>query len=114
MYEPLDVVFLGVEKGERRPSFSGNIRSPEDFIRKMDWTFLNGVDEDGSIYADFAAIMDTYYVIGKDGRILYISPVVGFEQGAINVPAIEAAIVEGLEATPTEAATWSRVKRLFP
>ncbi|RMF19401.1 MAG: aldehyde dehydrogenase family protein, partial [Gammaproteobacteria bacterium] len=61
VYEPLGVVFLGVEKGERRPSFSGNIRSPEDFVRFMNWTFRNGVDEDGSIYAAYGAIMDTYY-----------------------------------------------------
>ena len=113
MYEPLGVVFLGVEKGERRPSFSGNVKSPLDFVEKLGFTFLNGVDFDFDIYPAFDAIMDTYYVIGRDGRVSYISPVTGFEQGAINIPAIADEINRALEAVPTETMTWSRIKLLW-
>ena len=112
MWEPLGVVFLGVEKGERRPSFSGNIRGPLDYVQKMGWTFLNGID-DGTIYGDFDALMDTYYVIGKDGRVVYISAVTGFEQGAINIPALEDALLRALNATPVQSMTWSRLKQLW-
>ena len=114
MWEPQGVVFLGIEKGERRPSFSGRVISPRDFVELFDWTFLNGIDQDGSIYGEYDATMDTYWVIGADGRVRYISPVVSFELGAINVAAIEDAIRSALSATPVRSTTWSRLKLLWP
>lgn len=115
MYEPDGVVFLGVEKGDRRPSFSGNIRDPKDFVVKLDWTFKNGVDFTEEVYTAYEGIMDTYYVIGRDGTIRYISPVVGFEQGAINVEAIAHEIEDALDdPVPVESVTWSSIKKLLP
>lgn len=110
VFEPDGVVFLGVEKGERRPSFSGNIRDPKDFVVQMNWSFLNGVDFEETVYRDYEGIMDTYYVIGRDGRIDYISPVTGFEEGAINIPAIIEEIQLSLNAVLVEPTTWSSIK----
>ena len=115
MYEPQGVVFLGVEKGDRRTSFSGNIRAPKDFVEKLNWTFKNGVDFTREVYTDYNATMDTYYVIGRDGIIRYISPVVSFELGAINVEAIAAEIEDALDdPVPVESVTWSSIKKLLP
>ena len=59
VYEDQGVVFLGIEQGLRnRPSFTGNIISPKDFVEKMSWTFPNGIDRDNTVYNAYNANMD--------------------------------------------------------
>lgn len=116
VYEGQGVVFLGIEKGERRSSFSGNIKNPKDFIEKMNWTFLSGMDDqERTVWNAYAAELDIYMVIGKDGRMAYISPVVGFEDGAIDIPALAAGIEQALInfPTPVRRTTWSRIKVMW-
>jgi len=114
VYAEEGVVFLGIEKGIRRPSFSGNIRDPIDFIEQMEWSFPSGIDLDKSVYSAYTAEMDQYMVIGKDGHVFYVSPVVGFEEGAIDVPAIADAIEDALLGrVPVKRTTWSRIKLLW-
>jgi hypothetical protein len=110
------VVFLGIERGWRRPSFSGNIKNPLDFLDQMNWSFPNGIDDqEETIYKTYSAEMDTYIVVGKDGRLVYISPVVGFDEGAIDVPTIAANIRKALTdfPTPVQRTTWSRIKVMW-
>ena len=116
VYEDDGVVFLGIEKGVRQTSFSGNIRNPQDFVEKMNWTFPSGMDdEDNTVYNAYNAEMDTYLVVGKDGRMFYISPVVAFDEGAIDVPTIATNIRRALTEfpTPVRRTTWSRIKVLW-
>jgi hypothetical protein len=110
------VVFLGIERGWRRSSFSGNIKNPLDFVEKMSWTFPSGIDDqEETVYKTYGADMDSYIVVGKDGRMVYLSPVVGFEEGAIDVPTIATNIRQALRdfPTPVRRTTWSRIKMLW-
>lgn len=115
VYEGDGVVFLGIELGERRSSFSGNIKNPLDFVEKMNWSFSNGIDTNGNIWDAYAAELDIYMVIGKNGRIAYISPVVGFDEGAIDIPTLAANIRKALSGlpTPVRRTTWSRIKVMW-
>ena len=109
------MAFIGIEKGERRSSFSGNIRDPIDFILKMNWTFPNGVDKERTIFEAYGAELDQYMVVGKNGRLSYVSEVTGFEEGAIDVPSLVDAIQNALlgRPVPTLPTTWSRLRTLW-
>ncbi len=116
VFEGQGVVFLGIERGWRRSSFSGNIKNPKDFMDQMNWTFPSGKDDqEETVYKTYEAEMDTYMVVGKDGRMVYISPVVGFDEGAIDVPTIASNIRQALSEfpTPVRRTTWSRIKSLW-
>ena len=117
VYEDQGVVFFGIEKGIRWSSFTGNVTDPIDFVIKLGWTFLNGIDQDQAIFAAYGADMSQFMVIGKNGRMAYVSPIVGFEEGAIDVATIAAAIEQALDAPPVPVpvrhTTWSRIKLLW-
>jgi peroxiredoxin len=115
VYEPQGVAFVGIEKGERRPSWTGNIKNPRHWVETFGWTFKNGIDTDRSVFPAFNAFMDQYMVLDVHGRAIYVSTPVGWEDGWIDIPPLIAAIKEGLLAAPVpvQPVTWSRLKRLW-
>jgi len=80
----------------------------------MNWSFPNGIDREGTVFPAYAAEMDQYMVIGRDGRVTYVSPITGFDEGAIDIPALRRAIEGALDGVvPVRKTTWSWIKRLW-
>ena len=71
-FEGKDFVFLPISRGEKRETV-------EKFRKKMGYSFPMGLDPDQSIFNKFASnYIPRNFLIGKDGRIAYIS--VGFDE----------------------------------
>ena len=67
-----EFVFLPISRGEKRETV-------EKFRKKMGYSFPMGLDPDQSIFNKFASnYIPRNFLIGKDGRIAYIS--VGFDE----------------------------------
>ena len=81
-----DFVFLPISRGEKKEVI-------EAFRKKMDYTFPMGLDPKQSIYKLYASnYIPRNFLVGKDGKIIYLS--VGYtpEEFAEMIATIEAAL----------------------
>ena len=81
-----DFVFLPISRGEKKEVV-------EAFRKKMDYTFPMGLDPKQSIYKLYASnYIPRNFLVGKDGKIIYLS--VGYtpEEFAEMIATIEAAL----------------------
>ena len=81
-----DFVFLPISRGEKKEVV-------EAFRKKMDYTFPMGLDPKQSIYKLYASnYIPRNFLVGKDGKIIYLS--VGYtpEEFAEMIAIIEAAL----------------------
>lgn len=85
-FEGKPFVFLPISRGEKRATV-------EAFRNKMGYTFPMGLDGDQSIFRKYASnYIPRNFLIGKDGRVIYVS--VGYEAAEFEelIKAIEQAL----------------------
>ena len=71
-FEGQEFVFLPISRGEKRETV-------EKFRKKMGYSFPMGLDPDQSIFNKFASnYIPRNFLIGKDGKIVYLS--VGYDE----------------------------------
>jgi peroxiredoxin len=81
-----DVVFLPISRGEKKSVV-------EAFRKKENYTFPMGLDPQQTIYKKYASnYIPRNFVVGKDGKVIYVS--VGFEPAEFEsmIKTIEAAL----------------------
>ncbi len=81
-----DFVFLPISRGEKKATV-------DQFRDKQGYTFPMGLDPTQEIYKKYAAnYIPRNFVVGKDGKIIYVS--VGYEASEFEamIKAIEAAL----------------------
>ena len=85
-FEGQAFVFLPISRGEKKAAV-------EAFRKQNDYTFPMGLDPQQTIYKKYASnYIPRNFVVGKDGKVIYVS--VGFEPAefANMIKAIEAAL----------------------
>lgn len=82
-----DLVVLPISRGEE-------VKTVENFIEKMGYTFPVGLDRDQSIYKKYASnYIPRSVVVGKDGKVVYVG--VGYDEEIAK--AIDNAIAKALK-----------------
>ena len=85
-FEGRPFVFLPISRGEKRATV-------EAFRKKMGYTFPMGLDGDQSIFRKYASnYIPRNFLIGKDGKVIYVSVGYDAEEFAALIKAIEQAV----------------------
>lgn len=85
-FKDKDFVFLPISRGEKAATV-------EAFRNKMEYTFPMGLDTDQSVYKLFATnYIPRNFLIGKDGKVKYVSVGYSAEDFAKLIEAIEQAL----------------------